>query len=110
MIIKKFDKATIKNCGKKDESMSRSYKYSPCCKDPNAKGMKRFANKKVRRTCFDIPSGSAYKKVFCSYIISDYKFFETFYSYIKWYTKYTYRKQYTYKELYRKWYKEYKMK
>ena len=89
--------------------MSRSYKHIACCKDSNTKGMKRLANKMVRKT-FDIPSGNAYKKVFCSYNISDYKFFETFYSYMSWYKKYKYAKQYTYKELYRKWYKEYKMK
>ena len=80
--------------------MSRSYKHIPCCKDSNTKGMKRLANKMVRKT-FDIPSGNAYKKVFCSYNISDY---------MSWYKKYKYAKQYTYKELYRKWYKEYKMK
>lgn len=100
----------IKNCDEEDTSMSRSYKHIPCCKDPNTKGMKRLANKMVRRTCFDIPSGNAYKKVFCSYNISDYKFFKTFYSYMNWYKEYIYAKQYTYKELYRKWYKEYKMK
>lgn len=100
----------IKNYSEKDKLMSRSYKHIACCKDPNTKGMKRLANKTVRRTCFDIPSGNAYKKIFCSYIISDYKFFETFYSYANGYKRYIYAKQYTDKELYRKWYKEYKMK
>lgn len=51
--------------------MSRSYKKYPIVKDPANKGMKRFANKKVRHTK-DIPNGKAYKKVFESWEISDY--------------------------------------
>lgn len=35
------------------------------------KAGKRFANKRVRRTP-DVPSGMAYKRVFCSYDIADY--------------------------------------
>ena len=56
--------------------MSRSYKKHPICKDPANKFMKRYANKKVRRTA-DIPSGKAYKKVFESYDISDYQWIWT---------------------------------
>ncbi len=52
--------------------MSRSYKKVGGYKD-SCKGMKRFANKKVRHTK-NIPSGKAYKKLFCSYSISDYSF------------------------------------
>lgn len=52
--------------------MSRSFKKSDWVKDPNNKNMKRFANKKVRHSN-DIPSGGAYKKLFCSWNISDYK-------------------------------------
>ena len=51
--------------------MSRSYKKFPIVKDPANKGMKRFANKKVRHTK-NIPNGKAYKKVFESWEISDY--------------------------------------
>ena len=53
-------------------TMSRSYKHTDFVKDPNNKFMKRFANKKVRHSK-DIPSGGAYKKVFCSWEISDYR-------------------------------------
>ena len=56
--------------------MSRSFKKSNWVKDPNNKYMKRFANKKVRNSK-DVPSGKAYKKVFSSYDISDYKWMWT---------------------------------
>jgi hypothetical protein len=42
-------------------------------KSPNSRLQKRFANKKVRRTS-DIPSGGAYKRLYCSYTICDYRF------------------------------------
>ena len=51
--------------------MSRSYKKYPIAKDPANKGMKRYANKKVRHTK-DLPKkGKSYKKCFESYEISD---------------------------------------
>ena len=56
--------------------MSRSFKKSAWVKDSNDKYMKHFANKKVRRSK-DVPSGMAYKKLFCSYSISDYKWMWT---------------------------------
>lgn len=52
--------------------MSRSYKKHPFVKDPANKFMKRYANKKVRRTP-NIPNGKAYKKVFESWDISDWR-------------------------------------
>ena len=52
--------------------MSRSFKKTHIVKD-HTKGMKRFANKAVRNT-LELSSGSSFKKVFCSYDISDYKF------------------------------------
>lgn len=55
--------------------MSRSYKKNPYYKDHN-RGMKQCANRTVRNT-FDVPNGNAYKKVFCSYDISDYSFHES---------------------------------
>ena len=88
--------------------MSRSYKKIPCCKDHN-KGMKKYANRYVRRNFFVVPSGTAYKKLFCSWNICDYKFLESFSSYKKWSSKYNH-KSYTDAELYRMWYKYYKMK
>ena len=45
--------------------MSRSYKKHPRVKDASNKGMKKFANKKVRHTK-NIPNGKAYKKKFLS--------------------------------------------
>ena len=59
--------------------MSRSYKKHPWITDHHVKSSserKKFANKKVRHT-EDLPSGGAFKKVFCSYDICDFKFFQT---------------------------------
>ncbi len=88
--------------------MSRSYKRVPCCKDYN-RGMKKCANRYLRRNYLHIPSGKAYKKLFCSYDICDYKFLETFTSYKEWMSRHS-RKRYPDNELYRMWYKYYKMK
>jgi hypothetical protein len=52
--------------------MSRSRKKHPIIKDHN-KGMKRIANHKVRRT-LDVPNGKAYRKIFGSYDICDWRF------------------------------------
>ena len=52
--------------------MSRSYRHQGWIQDQSCKKAgKRFANKRVRRTP-DVPSGMAYKRVFCSYDIADY--------------------------------------
>ncbi len=88
--------------------MSRSYKRVPCYKDHN-RGMKKCANRKVRRNYLIVPSGKAYKKFFCPYDICDYKFIENFSSYKRWISKYNHR-SYSDKDLYRMWYKDYKMK
>ena len=40
---------------------------------PHSRSAKRFANKKVRHAR-GVPNGGAYKKVFCSWDICDYKF------------------------------------
>ena len=56
-----------------------------------------------------VPSGMAYKKLFCSWNICDYKFLKSFSSFKKEDSKYNHRK-YSDKELYRMWYKYYKMK
>lgn len=60
--------------------MSRSYKRVPCCKDHNT-GAKKYANRYVRRYHMEVPSGMAYKKLFCFWIICDYKFLESFSSF-----------------------------
>lgn len=89
--------------------MSRSCKRIPCCKDYNW-GMKKQANRYLRRNCLDIPSGrAAYKKLFCSYDICDYKFLEPFRFYKRWMQNNNER-NYSDKELYKIWYKDYKMK
>lgn len=56
--------------------MSRSYKKNPGFKDRSRNGTKidkRFASKAVRHN-WNIDSGGAYKKVYCSYDIHDYNF------------------------------------
>ncbi len=88
--------------------MSRSYKRVPCCKD-HTKGMKKYANRYVRRNYLVVSSGKAYKKLFCSWNICDYKFLKSFSSFKKEDSKYN-RRKYSDKELYRMWYKYYKMK
>lgn len=89
--------------------MSRSYKRVPCCKDYN-KGMKACANRYLRRNHLLVPSGKAYKKFFCSWDICDYKFLESFHTFReKWNHGYC-RRKYSDRELYRMWYKNYKMK
>ena len=86
--------------------MSRSRKKRSVYKD-KTKGMKQIANRKVRNS-ENIPNGSAYKKYFDSYDISDYWFSCTFdefkESYMSW------NSDVKEEELYRKWYKYYKMK
>ena len=89
--------------------MSRSYKKIPCYKGYN-RGMKKHANRYVRRNYLIVPSGMAYKKLICPWIIYDYKCLESFSSYKRsWKSGLGYR-GYTDAELYRKWYKYYKMK
>lgn len=88
--------------------MSRSYKKVPCYKDYN-RGMKKCVNRYLRRNYLDIPSGRAYKKLFCSYDICDCRFFRPFISYKKRISKYCHERH-SDNELYRMWYKYYKMK
>ena len=55
--------------------LSRSYKKYPCCKDERScKNGQRFANKTIRQHDGEIPNGRAYKKLYCSWDICDYKF------------------------------------
>lgn len=83
--------------------MSRSYKKIPLVKDKN-KGSKKFANRTVRRYDDSIASGGGYRKIFCSYNISDFSFTETF-------EEYKQRNEYIGKDYsYIEWYKLYKMK
>ena len=61
--------------------MSRSYKKTPVVKDSSCKGSsfksgKQIANRAVRNEK-DVPSGGSYKKVYCSWNISDWRFTKT---------------------------------
>jgi len=60
--------------------MSRSFKKTPIIKE-HIPGMKSTANRKVRRENFNITNGNSYRKVFCSYDISDYAFRMTYAEY-----------------------------
>lgn len=53
--------------------MSRSFKKSPINKDRNSKSGKRFASRAVRRAS-DVPNGKQFRKVYCSWDISDWRF------------------------------------
>lgn len=83
--------------------MSRSYKKHTCFKY-NIKREKRAANKRVRKCNFCIPSGNAYKKIYQQYDISDYRLFVPFTAYI---AEEDNKKM---NELYRDWYKVFRMK
>ena len=57
--------------------MSRSYKKTPVIKDSdNTKWVKRQATKSVRRYKGILAKGSSYKKLFESWNICDYRFYE----------------------------------
>lgn len=62
--------------------MSRSFKKHPFCKDWNRRKRvgKQLANRKVRaqlKRGIDIPNGKAYRKVYETWDIVDYHFYET---------------------------------
>ena len=79
--------------------MSRSYKKCPCVTDHGKHTYKdkRNANKKVRHTQ-DLPNGSAYKKVFCSYDICDWKWCNYSYKEVARHVLYRYAKGWIKKE------------
>lgn len=60
--------------------MSRSYKKHPWATDShkNKKFLKKIANRRVRRFNHKLANGSAYRKLYQSYEICDYKFFCSF--------------------------------
>ena len=99
--------------------MSRSYRKHPICTDgsPNTtQEMKRFANKKVRKTNFEeLPlKGSGYKKVFETYDIHDWKnrttkeeWIESYYRERRYYNP---QDNYTLEEWINEWEKEFKRK
>lgn len=56
--------------------MSRSYRKFPMRKF-NGRGMKTIANRKVRRYKGEIQNGNSYKKIFNSWDINDYCWYQT---------------------------------
>ncbi|MCM1166524.1 MAG: hypothetical protein NC299_07070 [Lachnospiraceae bacterium] len=98
--------------------MSRSYKRTSVVKDSGSKFSKRMASKSVRRAS-DIPKGCGYRKLFCSWNICDWRFFETFYSTKefrrRWFDKSdeefdAWRRFRNWKEAYRYWLRGHRMK
>ena len=83
--------------------MSRSYKKHTCFKY-NIKREKRAANKRVRKNSLGIPSGNAYKKIYQQYDICDYRLYVPFIAYTAGEDKNKIN------ELYREWYKVFRMK
>ena len=66
--------------------MSRSYKKEPVVKDHSKhKYAKKLANRKVRRklkNCdYDFPSGKAYRKIYETWDVCDWRFRETYREY-----------------------------
>ena len=59
--------------------MSRSYKHSPICPESKNKKwfFKRYANKVVRQFKGELANGKAYRRLYNSWDICDYKFRET---------------------------------
>ncbi|WP_368263039.1 hypothetical protein [Clostridium disporicum] len=60
--------------------MSKSYKKEPVVTG-RIKGMKKFANRRIRNFKGEISNGSNYKKVFPSYDICDFAFRESYLEY-----------------------------
>jgi len=54
--------------------MSRSYR-KPWIREVSKKGAKRQANKIVRKM-EDVPDGMKFKRAYCSWNISDYRFYD----------------------------------
>ena len=73
--------------------MSRSRKKHSIYKDYSrnyTRWAKRQANKVVRKYQNKLPNGKSYRKLYCSYNISDYRFMANPYieSELKWYIKF----------------------
>lgn len=85
--------------------MSRSYKRYNVCKDKNNKLAKKTANKKTRKSK-DTIQRCGYKKLFCSWDISEWSNIMTFAEYIERFGN----SSKTLKELYREYYKKYRSK
>lgn len=94
--------------------MSRSYNKFIINKDPNSKFSKRQASRFVRRVK-DMPNGKRFKKYYCSWNISDWRFTGEFYTAEqfrrRWYSNPDFWRGYhNWKEAYRHWLRGYRMK
>lgn len=98
--------------------MSRSYKKSPICKDHtrilgSSRTPKQEASRAVRRQK-EIPNGNGYRKIYCSWDISDYKFIKSKAEFKQeWDSgdEYLHKNYKTYEQaLFHCWKKQYKMK
>lgn len=95
--------------------MSRSYKKFIVSKDQNNKFGKRQANRTVRRAK-DVPNGRRFKRFYCSWDISDWRFTDSeFYTAEqfrrRWYSDSDFWHRFrTWKEAYRHWLRWYRMK
>lgn len=102
--------------------MSRSFKKTPYCGDAKGKVKKQMANSKVRSYLKKYPelviANGDFKKIFESYDICDFYSIENFDEYFAWHLKFYNENKNRWpdmekpnkKQLYRDWYKSYKMK
>lgn len=92
--------------------MSRNVKKTPVCKDQATRSAKRQASKSVRRYTEQLSNGAFYKKVFCSWDISDYCFRKTLQQEIfQWETEgHLHRRQFTIDQVILNWKKDYQRK
>ncbi|MEK3901698.1 hypothetical protein [Paenibacillus sp. FSL R7-0179] len=92
--------------------MSRSFKKTPVSKDQANPWIKRQASKAVRRYTLDIPCGKSYRKIYCSWDISDWRFYTPYLQAVKeWETTgKTWRKEVSFQEMALSWAKSFKRK
>ena len=102
--------------------MSRSFKKTPYCGDKKGKAKKRIANKKVRMFLKENPevmtSKKSFRKIYETYDICDFYDIEDFPAYYSWQLKFYLQNVHRWpdmkkpnkKQLYKEWYKSYKMK
>ncbi|NOU99444.1 hypothetical protein [Paenibacillus planticolens] len=94
--------------------MSRSYKKSPVCTDhssPRTRWAKRQAAKAVRRYDGIIENGRSYRKLFCSWDICDYRFYQTKeQAILEWETNVRLQSRFSKEKMLRSWAKFYRRK
>ncbi|OMG00428.1 hypothetical protein [Paenibacillus sp. FSL R7-0337] len=92
--------------------MTRSVKKTPVSKDQANPWTKRQASKSVRRYSRDIPYGKYYRKIYCSWNISDWRFYTPYLQAVKeWETTgSTWHRQISFEEMALSWAKSFKRK